>query len=214
MRGCAVTTFPMKADRKKPREELDIVNVIEWGHGSSHQRYFLLVKRPESGMLHLHIGSLFGLMGMAYPGLLAGLYDFATSANVSKNISCQAVKDTSLRLLGVLFGRTFHETTNLSSVARSESNNDVNQGHMVKISVAGDVPHVFSHIKKTYRVVWIVMTGGDRQPEFDQNPKSGESQENSLKRRNRSKASHKNFHGTVIPTERLWVPLSQVADTK
>jgi hypothetical protein len=39
----------MKADKKKAREELDIVNVIEWRSGSNRQ--FLLVRRPEGGLL-------------------------------------------------------------------------------------------------------------------------------------------------------------------
>jgi len=45
-----VTSYPMKNDRKKPREELDIVNVIEW-HPKSHpeDRFFLMVRRPEGG---------------------------------------------------------------------------------------------------------------------------------------------------------------------
>lgn len=42
-----VTVFPMKVERKKAREELDIVNVIEWR--DSTNRWFLLVRRPEGG---------------------------------------------------------------------------------------------------------------------------------------------------------------------
>lgn len=46
-----VTAFPMKVDRKKAREELDIVNVVEWRRDmSSQQRFFLLIRRPETGM--------------------------------------------------------------------------------------------------------------------------------------------------------------------
>jgi A/G-specific adenine glycosylase len=43
----AVTTYPMPVDKKKAREELDIVNVIEWRSGSNRQ--FLLVRRPKGG---------------------------------------------------------------------------------------------------------------------------------------------------------------------
>lgn len=42
-----VTTFPMKMERKKAREELDIVNVIEWR--DANDRWFVLVRRPEGG---------------------------------------------------------------------------------------------------------------------------------------------------------------------
>lgn len=44
-----VTAFPMRATKKKAREELDIVNVIEWRAHPTAQRYFLLVRRPEAG---------------------------------------------------------------------------------------------------------------------------------------------------------------------
>jgi A/G-specific adenine glycosylase len=44
-----VTAFPMKVERKKPREELDIVNVVEWRRDD--HRFFLLVRRPEGGKL-------------------------------------------------------------------------------------------------------------------------------------------------------------------
>ena len=42
----------MRAERKKAREEVDIVNVVEWRSmvdQSSTSRYFLMVKRPERG---------------------------------------------------------------------------------------------------------------------------------------------------------------------
>lgn len=85
---------------------------------------------------------------------------------------------------------------------------------MVRVAVVGDVLHIFSHIKKSYRVVWIVMTGGDRPPELDQISESGELQKNSPRPRRNRKISHKNLHGVLIPTENVWVPLNEVADTK
>lgn len=40
----------MKGNRKKAREELDIVNVIEWRQSlAPDERWFLLVRRPENG---------------------------------------------------------------------------------------------------------------------------------------------------------------------
>jgi len=35
---------------------------------------------------------------------------------------------------------------------------------LVKIERAGDVLHVFSHIRKTYRVQWVVLEGGGTSP--------------------------------------------------
>lgn len=46
----------MKAERKKAREELDIVNVIEWRPDiRSNERWFLLVRRPEGGMSYFRL---------------------------------------------------------------------------------------------------------------------------------------------------------------
>ena len=42
-----VTSYPMKVERKKQREELNIVSVVEWRSGSD--RWFLLTRRPEGG---------------------------------------------------------------------------------------------------------------------------------------------------------------------
>lgn len=47
----SVTIYPMKAIRKKAREELDSVNVIEWRSKNKQERWFLLVRRPEGGEL-------------------------------------------------------------------------------------------------------------------------------------------------------------------
>lgn len=49
--GSGVTAYPMKVERKKAREELDVVNVIEWRSKTDpDERWFLLVRRPEGGM--------------------------------------------------------------------------------------------------------------------------------------------------------------------
>lgn len=47
--GPDVTSYPMKVERKKQREEQDIVNVVEWRN--KHSRFFLLIRRPEGGKL-------------------------------------------------------------------------------------------------------------------------------------------------------------------
>lgn len=48
----SVTAFPMKAEKKKAREEVDLVSVIEWrSRLGSEERWFMLVRRPEGGKL-------------------------------------------------------------------------------------------------------------------------------------------------------------------
>ena len=45
-----VMRYPMKVERKKSREEIDVVNVIEWA-SPKNVRYFILARRPEKGQL-------------------------------------------------------------------------------------------------------------------------------------------------------------------
>jgi A/G-specific adenine glycosylase len=44
-----VTSYPMKVERKKQREELNVVSIVEWRSGND--RWFLLTRRPEGGLL-------------------------------------------------------------------------------------------------------------------------------------------------------------------
>ena len=44
--------YPMKVVRKKAREEIDLVNIVEW-RSPQKKRFFLLVRRPEKGIVIL-----------------------------------------------------------------------------------------------------------------------------------------------------------------
>ncbi|CAL1708848.1 unnamed protein product [Somion occarium] len=149
-----VTSFPMKAERKKAREELDIVNVIEWRpSGNSDDRWFLLIRRPEGG-------------------LLAGLHEFPTEPDVPMTITPTAMSVIPAALLssllikpprsGVERGHSSDERSTISVPSVGPSEND--KSRIVKIRPAGDVVHVFSHIRKTYRVQWVLLEGGDSSP--------------------------------------------------
>lgn len=133
-RGSGVLAFPMKVERKKAREELDLVNVIEW-RSKSQQRMFLLVKRPENG-------------------LLAGLYEFPTLANVTASISNSTSTESLLSMY-------LSSKVNLRVDAGSA---DSESYHIVNTTPVGDVIHVFSHIKKTYRVQWVLLEGCSEPP--------------------------------------------------
>lgn len=130
-----VMSFPMKADRKKPREELDVVNVIEW-RSNAKERYFLMVRRPKGG-------------------LLAGLYEFPTSANVSKSISRSAQNDIPYTLLHRLL---------ISNISQDDGKDSASSLRIRSIEAAPDVLHIFSHIRKTYRPQWVVLEGGASLP--------------------------------------------------
>ena len=134
--------YPMKGNRKKAREELDIVNVIEWRPSSSHeQRWFLLVRRPENGKKSdLLIRTLPG--GSNRTGLLAGLYEFPTTANVAISIS---------------------------SAALLKQTNDVLSKYIETAIQPFDPRQKKREVlsfRKTYRVQWVILEGGQGPPQL------------------------------------------------
>ncbi|KAI0264658.1 DNA glycosylase, partial [Gloeopeniophorella convolvens] len=139
--GCdapPATSYPMKTERKKQREELNIVSVVEWRNGD--ERSFLLTRRPEGG-------------------LLAGLHEFPTSPEVPTSISPSEEKQTAVSLLSDLIQAPLLDAQ--SDVGDTATPNGYK---VVKVVRAGDVLHVFSHIRKTYRVQWVVLEGGSESP--------------------------------------------------
>ncbi|KAF8634840.1 hypothetical protein AX17_004090 [Amanita inopinata Kibby_2008] len=150
----AVTAYPMKADRKKAREEVDVVNVIEWRSPViPEERWFVLVRRPENG-------------------LLAGLYEFPTTVNVSESITRAAVVEQVDDWLSKIFEkriRSFDARVGQDDNASCKPKFKIGaeSEHQVKsIIPVGDVIHIFSHIRKTYRVQWVILEGGVTQPEL------------------------------------------------
>ncbi|KAF8500208.1 DNA glycosylase [Russula emetica] len=137
----SVTSYPMKVERKKQREELNIVSVVEWRSGSD--RWFLLTRRPEGG-------------------LLAGLHEFPTSPEVPASISVLEERETAMALLSCLVKPPLAPIDPQSKAAADTTQSGVPR--LVKIERAGDVLHVFSHIRKTYRVQWVVLEGGSANP--------------------------------------------------
>ena len=67
-----VTVYPMKVERKKAREELDVVSVIEWRPSmESNDRWFLLVRRPEGGESLIFLYTLFACIFPTFTGYQA-----------------------------------------------------------------------------------------------------------------------------------------------
>ncbi|KAJ7237311.1 DNA glycosylase [Mycena haematopus] len=135
-----VTAYPMKASKKAAREELDIVNVVEWRLGSDRQ--FILVRRPEGG-------------------LLAGLDEFPTSPNVPASLS----RASQLKIPQEILSNLLHRDVRLLDVAQKSAPEGSGASlRIAKVQPAGDVVHVFSHIKKTYRVQWVLLEGTSDPP--------------------------------------------------
>jgi len=87
---------------------------------------------------------------------------------------------------------------------------------ITKIVPVGDVLHVFSHIKKTYRVQWVLLEGGDRPPlPLDEFPPEQKRPVKKSKREIHSDINPSNF-GTAadVPKNAVWTPLEDVVNTK
>ncbi|KAJ7755354.1 DNA glycosylase [Mycena maculata] len=143
--GSNVTAYPMRVAKKKAREELDIVSVVEWRCNSDRQ--FLLVRRPGGG-------------------LLAGLDEFPTSPNVTASMSTARQQKLSHEIIS----NFLHHDVYLQDVAGKPSGPSAASTSLPlrisKVQPAGDVVHVFSHIKKTYRVQWVVLEGTPDPPQL------------------------------------------------
>ncbi|KAH9923296.1 DNA glycosylase [Amylocystis lapponica] len=122
---------------EKAREELDIVSVVEWRAAAAGPRWFLLVRRPEGG-------------------LLAGLHEFPTTPNVPPT---RAAPQAAHALLATLLASP-------PAPARTSGDRRAGSGalRIAQIAPAGDVLHVFSHIRKTYRAQWVLLEGGGPAP--------------------------------------------------
>jgi len=153
----------MKAKRKAVREELDVVNVVEWRGDHDKERWFLLVRRPKKGWCHHRSDPSALLIYCLCLGLLAGLHEFPTMANVSHS---QDLRDIPVTLLSELLSTPLESDSAKEKKASGSSDlpDDVDSLRITKIQPAGDVVHVFSHLKKTYRVQWVLLEGGRINP--------------------------------------------------
>ena len=181
----------MKPNRKKAREELDIVSVIEWQSSvRPEDRFFLLTKRPEGGKNSYPIFVQGQELTLKVTGLLAGLYEFPTSENVSKSIKPVAQEKLGRDILAHLVQCTNEQTVS-------------------KTIPIGDVVHVFSHIRKTYRVQWVIVMGGLAPPKVFTNETPHD-----LKLQLGKKSGGNRKAPTQSSQNGLWIPLNEVAETK
>ncbi|KAL0070289.1 hypothetical protein AAF712_002781 [Marasmius tenuissimus] len=176
-----VTIYPMKVERKKSREETDVVSVIEWcPPDTGAQPQILLVRRPEKG-------------------LLAGLYEFPTIPNVSSALSSQSITDLGIDQMASIF----KEPVGLNGGVQPDPDLETRYT-LLDVHFAGDVQHVFSHIKKTYKVQRIRVRGGNAPPSVrPQNDTVGPS--------GRKRKGSKPETGSAFSSmEAIWTPMGEV----
>jgi len=95
-------------------------------------------------------------------GLLAGLYEFPTSSNVAQTTSRTAQAKIPHELLSKLL---VSSVLPYDAKNRKETPGDCLR--ITSIQPVGDLIHIFSHIRKTYRPQWVVLQGGETLPAFN-----------------------------------------------
>jgi A/G-specific adenine glycosylase len=167
-------------------------------------------------------------------GLLGGLEEFPTEAG---DHAAESI-DSSDRSRSALQSLLQNDVVSLPS-KNSAAGSDTGVLRITKDDGVGDVLHIFSHIRKTYRVRWVVLEGGDDEPPSlrpQTHPSAGAKSTKktkgalkatatrSTKKRRRGIASEpvevinideeEATSSKPLPTNIRWVPLSQVADAK
>ncbi|KAF8488063.1 DNA glycosylase [Gautieria morchelliformis] len=138
--GSLVTRFPMKAIKKTARAETDVVNIVEWR--CKGERHFALVRRPEGG-------------------LLAGLYEFPSAENIDEDE--KDILEISHSIIDNLLAAPPPRYPP-SNEERAIGASDGVRLRITDIRHVGDTLHVFSHIRKTYRIFSVVLQGGSSRP--------------------------------------------------
>jgi A/G-specific adenine glycosylase len=141
------------------------------------------------------------LLTFHFIGLLAGLHEFPTSPEVPASISVLEEKETAMALLACLIIKS---PSPVDSQPKAADTAQSGAPRLIKIERAGDVLHVFSHIRKTYRVQWVVLEGGGADPP-------------GLAKRSSSLASgtkKTKVAGLPKKLESMWVPLDDVEKAK
>ena len=95
---------------------------------------------------------------------------------------------------------------------------------IVKIAPAGDVIHIFSHIRKTYRIQWVVLEGGGAAPPCLASPTQAAPPVGGPSKRTNAVGGKKaararnapctTGHQRETPVQAMWVPLDDVTDAK
>lgn len=144
-----------------------------------------------------------------FPGLLAGLDEFPTSPNVPASMS----RARQLKIPQEILTDFLHRDVQLFDAAQKHTPNGPKSGlRIAKVQPAGDVVHVFSHIKKTYRVQWVLLEGTSDVPELAAAGAFGDSS-NTAKTEGKAKSRKADKISDVMPCS-TWVPLDEVATKK
>lgn len=141
------------------------------------------------------------------------MYDFPSSPDVSKTIVLgdqeKLAPETLSKILSAPVFPPTDSFNNQNNASRSEGIT------ISSIRTGGDVLHVFSHIRKTYRVQWVVLRGGDSPPAIrERTPSQKGRRKLELKAEKRSDDAVNVTSQSGNHNGAIWVPLNEVMETK
>ncbi|KAF8750973.1 A G-specific adenine DNA glycosylase [Rhizoctonia solani] len=181
----SVVRFPMKIEKKKARVETSVVCTMKWTSAGGDQ-WWLMTKRPETG-------------------LLAGLWEFPTIDLPSTSQASPDASDDDGMIASALL-------TSMPSVVLPKLLASSSSGARVQSpKYIGSIPHIFSHIHKTYEVVYsIVEWHGDNPPELGALHNASKAKESVKSKRKRADTSTE----YALPVESRWIPNEAVIQQK
>ena len=148
------------------------------------------------------------------------MHEFPTFSNVSPKISAPDLTKTTELLLSWLLvsppSSTPSERLSKDADGQTVTADAVNSLRITRVESGGDILHLFSHIKKTYRVQWVVLEGGgDEPPILNSQPARNPGAFNVG---HLIQEKERNTDGTDSTSAKfprsMWVPLDQVAHIK
>ena len=86
--------------------------------------------------------------------------------------------------------------------------------HVTQIHPVGEVVHVFSHIRKTYRVSWVVLAGTGGPPALKVTTGVQPTQKKSTRAKKAALTLGNDNGGAISPSTSAWVKLSDVEHAK
>ncbi|KAF9353382.1 hypothetical protein BGX34_011594 [Mortierella sp. NVP85] len=139
-----VTQYPRKAAKKPPRDEECAVSIVERVRSDTKTSEFLLVKRPDKG-------------------LLAGMWEFPTVEQERLQADHKQTSSTTYKQ---------RSESSLQYLVDTLQLDWVNTHKGIQRTDLGSVQHLFSHIRKVYHAEWILIedaegTSGTSKPGKD-----------------------------------------------
>jgi hypothetical protein len=97
-------------------------------------------------------------------GLLAGLLEFPTLENITQTLTEAELLERARKCFSGMLGTEIHSSDDGSEAGTGARDEVLQQLRIVSTKSLGGILHIFSHIRKSYRVCMITLEGGEDPP--------------------------------------------------